>query len=68
MTDDKQSDLTSDVQRVSTYLRDRNKKDTVFAYASDGSRVPLRECRLINLYHAAGVWHIRDVINSQRQK
>ena len=65
---DRLGDFQTETQRVSTYLRDKNNKNTVFAYANDGARVPLRDCRLVNLYHMDGIWRIREGINSGRQK
>ena len=54
------SDLKTDTQKFAQYMRDKNKKETVYAYKSDGSRIPLNDCRLINLEHVAGLWRIQD--------
>ena len=55
------SEFKTDSQKLVQYLRDKNsKKETVCAYKSDGTRVPLKDCRLINLEYVAGLWRVQD--------
>lgn len=54
------SDFTSDSQKVAAYIRDRKKKETVYAYKSDDSRLPLKECRLKDVECVGGLWRIQD--------
>ena len=55
------SDFKTDSQKLAQYLRDKNnKKETIYAYKSDGTRVPLKDCRLINLEFVAGLWRVQN--------
>lgn len=60
MIRNKLSEHTSDTQRLAAYLRDKNKKETVYAYKSDGSRVPLKDVRLKQIDFVGGFWRIQD--------
>ena len=55
------SDFKNDTERFVTYIKDKRNKNTVYAYKSDGSTVPLSECRLVNLEHVGGLWRVQNV-------
>lgn len=55
------SDFKTDTQKFSQYMRDKNnKRETIYAYKSDNTRVPLTDCRLINLEYVAGLWRVQN--------
>ena len=55
------SDFKSDTQKLTAFLRDRGKKsETIFAYKSDGSRVPLRDLCIKKVEHVGGAWRIQE--------
>ena len=60
MINNSYSDFKTETQKVAAYIRDKNKKEAVYAYKSDGTQVPLKDCRLVNLEFVAGLWRIQD--------
>ena len=55
------SDFKTDMEKVAAFLRDKNKKkNIVFAYGSDGARVPLMGLRIGDVEYVAGLWRIQD--------
>ena len=55
------SDFKTDAEKLSAYLNDKNKMTkTIYAYKSDGSFVPLGQCRLVDLEHVAGLWRVQN--------
>lgn len=54
------SDFKTESQKVAAYIRDKKKKEVVYAYKSDETKVPLKDCRLVNLEFVAGLWRIQD--------
>lgn len=60
MINNKYSDFKTEAQKVAAYIRDKKKKEVVYAYKSDGTTVPLKDCRLANLEFVAGLWRVQN--------
>ncbi len=54
------SDFKNDGAKAAAYIRDKKKKETVYAYKSDGTKVALKDCRLDNLEFVGGLWRVQN--------
>ncbi len=55
------SEFKTDAQKTAAYVRDKaNKVAPVFAYKSDGTRVPLRDLRIDMVEFVAGLWRVQN--------
>lgn len=54
------SDFKSDAQKIIAYVHDTKKKNTVFAYKPDGTRVPLKSCGMNSVEFVAGLWRVQN--------
>ncbi len=62
------SDFRYESQKVAAYVRDVKSKEIVYAYKSDGSRVPLRGQHLYDVEHIGGLWRVQDVFPYEIEK
>ena len=51
----------TDGQKFAAYIRDKVKKDTVYAYKCADTRVPLKDCRIDNVEFVGGLWRVQRV-------
>lgn len=55
------SEFKIDAHKAVAYVRDKtNKRNPVFAYKSDGTRVPLRDLRINMVEFVAGLWRVQN--------
>ena len=54
------SDFKTENQKVVAYIRDKKKKEVVYAYKSDDTQIPLKDCRLSDVEFVAGLWRVQD--------
>ncbi len=54
------SEFKTDAAKIAAYVRDKTKKEPVYAYTADGAKIPLKELRIDKVEFVGGLWRVQN--------